>query len=79
MQDWNYSLWNEFQVRRDRYTTEAENARVVNEGKSWEPVNSANHGVQPGRVAFAVVTLLLLTVGLGVYLAANPAVRIALP
>ncbi len=59
MQDPNDSLWNEFQVRRERYTKQAEEARLINEGKNRETAAAQNQGGPFGRLAIAAVRFLL--------------------
>ncbi len=59
MQDPNDTLWNEFQVRRERYTKQAEEARLINEGKSRETADAQNQGRLFGRLALAAVRFLL--------------------
>ncbi len=59
MEDWSHSPWTEFQVRRERYTKEAENARLAGEGKSAEAEDSNSHGWRLGSLAINAIRFLL--------------------
>ncbi len=59
MLDPNDSLWTEFQNRRDRYSREAENARLINEGQDMAAEDAPAQGRGLASLASAAVKFLL--------------------
>ena len=74
----NFSLWNRFEVKRDSLMREAETARLINAGKSGGGTDVPGDGNRLAPLAFAVVTLLLLALGIALYLMAYSPIEFAL-
>ncbi len=78
MNNHNYSLWSQFEAKQSKFMHEAQDARLIHAGKPRAAMDAQHHGSRFVSLAFAVVTFLLLAIGIALYLLAYSPIEFAL-